>query len=105
MVYMTVDKKDLIWSKVYCHLHDGSNTDNNSEEVIKSINCLEYVSPFYEGDHTASTDKIKDDNNMFIVKNQYGYFEVWQVGGLVSDINGTLIEHLYKVRKVANIFE
>jgi hypothetical protein len=39
------------------------------------------------------------------VKNQYGYFEVWQVGGLVSDINGTLIEHLYNVRKVAGIFE
>lgn len=105
MVYMTVDKKDLVWSKVYCHSHDGSNTDNSGEEIIKSINCLEYVSPFYEGDHTASTNKIKNDSNMFIVKNQFGYFEVWQVGGLASDINGTLIEHLYNVRKVADIFE
>lgn len=101
MKYITTSsKEDLKWSRIYCP------NDNTIEDVIKSMNDLEYIGPFHKEEHTnAGCPEIKNDTNLFIMKNQYNVTEIWQIGSKASDIQGSIIPHTYCIRCIGTMFE
>ena len=62
MRYITTSsKEDLKWSIIYCP------NDNTIEDVIKSMQDLEYIGPFHKEEHTsAGCPEIKNDTNLFV---------------------------------------
>lgn len=104
MKYIRCDSKNYscMWSNVYCN----NNGKETPEDIIKATLPYNYIGPFIASDHVnAGTPKIVSDHNLFIIVNQYGSREIWQIGGKASDITGTIIPHLYRVRQIGIMFD
>lgn len=104
MKYITFDKDSdqLKWSKVYCN----KNGNETALDIILATLPYDFLGEFHSKDHlSAGCPKIKNDDNLFIIRNKYGSLEIWQVGGKVSDMTGAIIPNLYKVRQIGYMFE
>lgn len=103
MKYITFNKNSdqLKWNLVYCNLNDKET----ASDIIKATLPYNFVGKFNSNEHlNAGCPKIKDDTNLFIIKNAYGAYEIWQVGGKVTDVTGAIIPHLYHVRQIGYMF-
>jgi len=104
MKYTTFSKEsdNMKWSRVYCDL-DGRETN---EDIIKSIGIEYYVGKFNKENHiNVECEEIKNDKDLFILRDFYGCNHIWQMGGRSCDIKGFIIPHLYKVRKIGYMFD
>ena len=104
MKYITVEKeeKDLRWSNVYCNC----SGDETAEDIAKAIVTEYFVGKFKKEEHmNAGCPKIKNDENLFILRDSYGCNNIWQIGGKAIDMTGFVIPHLYKVRKIGIMFD
>lgn len=103
MKYIIEEKSDDIrWSRIYCNF-DGNET---SEDIAKAIVTEYFVGKFNKDEHMNSgCPKIKNDENLFILRDAYGCNNIWQIGGKSSDMTGCIIPHLYKVRRIGVMFE
>ena len=64
-----------------------------------------FVDKFIAKEHVSIASPIKNDENMFILRDVYGYENIWQVCGKISDYTGFIIPHLYRVRKIGIMFD
>jgi hypothetical protein len=104
MKYITIEKesRDASWSNVYCN-RDG---DETAEDIAKEIVTEQFVGKFNKEEHTnVCCLQIKNDENLFILRDSYGCNNIWQIGGQVTDMTGFLIPYLYKVRKIGIMFD
>ena len=100
MRYITTGEEK--WSNVYCNF----SWKETNEDIAKAIVTEFFVGKFNVEEHmNAGCKKIKDDSNLFILRDSYGCDNIWQIGGKVTDMTGFIIPHLYKVRKIGVMFE
>lgn len=104
MKYITVDEEhdDIKWSFVYCNLNGNETTEDIAKAIVTEI----YIDKFHKEDHmNAGCPKILNDENLFILRDTYGYNNIWQIGGKVTDMTEFIVPHLYKVRKIGIMFD
>lgn len=104
MKYITFEKESesMNWSRIYCNL-DGKETP---EDIAKAIITENFVGKFNKEEHmNAGCPKIQNDTDLFILRDTYGCNNIWQIGGKSCDMTGTIVPHLYKVRKIGIMFE
>lgn len=103
MKYFIYDEpKNIEWSVIYCNSHKEETT---YEDIIKSIISENFIGKFNKEEHTSITKSIKNDKRMYITVGEDGNKYIWQIGGLLSDMEGFLIPCAYKVRKIGILFE
>ena len=101
MKYMLYEKDQISKAMIYC----DKNGNETAEDIAKAIGANNFVGKFIAEEHTATSSQIKNDNNMFVLRDIYGNDNIWQICEKVSDYNGIIVPHLYKVRKIGILFE
>ena len=100
MKYVVFNKKKKKKELLY------SNIDNDTSDIIKALVSHTYIGPFIASDHTCMSDGgIKNDHDMYIMRDYEGNNCIWQVCGHVTDVEDFIIPNLYYVRKVGIIFD
>ena len=102
MRYLTYTNKRIEKVMIYCD-KAGNET---SEDIIKAIISQTLIGKFIAKDHDAiDCHPINNDENLFILNDGHKHHHIWQVCGKVSDYEGVIIPHLYRVRKIGVMFE
>ena len=101
MIYLPYNKKQIENVMIYCN----KNGEENAEDIAKAIITDVFIGKFIAKEHTSITSPIKNDENMFILRDTYGHDNIWQICGKVSDYTDAIVPHLYRVRKIGVIFE
>lgn len=101
MKYMLYEKDQISKAIIYC----DKSENETAEDIAKAIGANNFVGKFIAEEHIATSSRIKNDNNMFILRDAYGHDNIWQVCEKVSDYNGAIVPHLYRVRKIGILFE
>ena len=101
MKYLPYEKEQIGKIMIYCN----KNGEETSEDIAKAITTDFFVGKFVAKEHVSITSPIKNDDNMFILRDVYGNNNIWQVCGKVSDYTDAIVPHLYKVRKIGIMFD
>lgn len=101
MKYLPYEKRQIGNEIIYCN-RDG---DETAEDIAKAIVTDYFVGKFVAKEHVSITSPIKNDKNMFILRDIYGHDNIWQVCGKVSDYTDAIIPHLYRVRRIGIMFD
>lgn len=102
MRYLTYEQKFLEWKPIYCN----TNKDETSyEDIIKSITSELFIEKFNKDEHISIEKPIKNDDKLYITIDSIGMHNIWQIGGLFTDMEGFVIPHTYKVRKIGIMFD
>ena len=104
MKYITFEKDsdNMKWSRIYCNCDGNEITENIAKAIITEF----FIGKFIKEEHmNAGCPKIKNDENLFILRDSYGCNNIWQIGGKSTDMTGCIIPHLYKVRKIGIMFD
>lgn len=101
MKYMIYEKDQIGKAMIYC----DKNGNETAEDIAKAIITESFVGKFVAGEHIPVTTPVKNDKNLFILKDQYGSNRLWQVCEKVSDYTGTIVPHLYRVREIGILFD
>jgi hypothetical protein len=102
MKYLPYEKEQIVSVLIYCNGHEKEET---AEDIAKAITTDFFVGKFTAKEHVSIASPIKNDDNMFILRDIYGHDNIWQVCGKASDYVGAIIPHLYKVRKIGIMFD
>lgn len=102
MRYLIYEKEDLEWKPIYCNTHKDKTP---CEDIIRSIVSEEFVEKFNKDEHISVTNPIKNDNRLYITIDVNGNYNIWQIGGRFADMEGFIIPHTYKVRKIGIMFD
>ena len=102
--YMIFDESERIkWEIIHCDSNNIRNS-NTPVTVIKAIKSYKYINIFDKSKYECVTRiDIKSDHNLFILENIYGDRFIWQVGSMVSDMEGNIIPNTYYVRQIGMI--
>lgn len=104
MKYTTYSKDNIGWNRVYCENDDTDNTIDLLENVGRKIN--RYCGKFNASEHTSlNCNDICNDDKLFILLNDNNEYELWQLGGKVTDMNNVFVPHLYYVRQIGKLFK
>ena len=104
MKYITFEKESecMKWSRIYCNLDEKET----SEDIAQAIVTENFIGKFTKEEHmNVGCPKIKNDENLFILRDVYGCNNIWQIGGKSCDMIGSIVPHLYKVRKIGVMFD
>ena len=104
--YMIFDiSENIPWEIIHCDSVTVSH-NNTAIAVAKSIKSYKCIGPFDKTGYTCVNRKdIKSDHNLFILENIYGDRFIWQVGSLVTDMEGNIIPNTYHVRQIGMIVD
>lgn len=102
MRYLTYRKENLEWKPIYYNTHKDKTL---CEDIIRSIVSEEFVGKFNKNEHISITKPIKNDYNLYITIDTNGNYNIWQIGGRFTDMEGFIIHNTYKVRKIGIIFD
>ena len=102
MKYMLFEKPEE-WQLIYCTF-DHSDMFRDVE-IARRIPNLHWEK--FDMTRATSFDdrEIKNDEKIFIIEDFDSKRSLWQIGSKVSDMNGTIIPHLYQVRRIGTIVE
>lgn len=101
MKYLPYDQEQIGNVMIYCN----KNGEETTEDIARAITTDFFVGKFNAKEHTSISSPIKNDENMFILRDTYGHDNIWQVCGKISDYTDAIIPHLYRVRKIGIMFE
>lgn len=102
MRYLTYEKENLEWKPIYCNTHKNETT---FEDIIKAITSENFIGKFNKNEHISIASPIKNDNKLYITIDNNGKYNIWQIGGLFTDMEGFPIPNTYKVRKIGIMFD
>lgn len=102
MRYLIYEKEDLEWKPIYCNMHRNETT---FEDIIKSIISENFIGKFNKDEHISITKPIKNDDKLYITIDSSGSYNIWQIGGLFTDMEDFVIPCTYKVRKIGIMFD
>ena len=101
MRYLTYEDNQIESEMIYCN----KNGEETAVDIAMAIITDFFIGKFVAKDHISIKSRIRNDNNMFVMKDIYGHDYIWQVCGKVSHYTGAIIPHLYRVRKIGIMFE
>lgn len=101
MKYWTYEKEQIVSALIYCNL----NGNETAEDIAKAITTDYFMGKFVASEHVSIVAPIKNDNDMFILRDRYGCINIWQVCGKVTDYTDAIIPHLYRVRQIGIMFD
>lgn len=101
MKYLPYDKEQIITVMIYCNKY-GEET---AEDIAKAITTDFFIGKFVAKDHVSITSPIKNDEDMFILRDTHGHDNIWQICEKVSDYTDAIVPHLYRVRKIGIMFD
>lgn len=102
MRYLTYEKENLEWKPIYCNTHKGETL---FEDIIKAITSENFVGKFNKDEHISIAKPIKNDDKLYITVDSNGSYNIWQIGGLFTDMENFVIPCTYKVRKIGIMFD
>lgn len=92
MTYLVKNKE---WQYLYC------SNDDTDDNIIRSIVSESFVGKFNKEDHNYSVGlKIENDSKLYITRDIEGHMNIWQIGSKMTDMEGFIVPHVYKVRKI-----
>ncbi len=101
MKYLPYDKEQIGNIMIYCN----KNGEETTEDIARAIITDFFIGKFNAKEHISIASPIKNDENMFILRDTYGHENIWQVCGKISDYTDAIIPHLYRVKKIGIMFE
>lgn len=101
MKYLPYEKEQIGKGMIYCN----KNGNETPEDIARAITTDFFVGKFVAEEHISIANPIKNDENMFILRDTYGHDNIWQICGKVSDYTDAIVPHLYKVRKIGIMFD
>ncbi len=101
MKYLPFEKQQITSVMIYCN----KNGEETAEDIAKAITTDFFIGAFKAAEHVSVASPIKNDKDMFILRDILGRDNIWQVCGKMLDYTDAVIPHLYSVRKVGIMFE
>ena len=101
MKYLCYEKEQFENVMIYCN----KNGEETAEDIAKAIVTDFFVGKFVAREHNPVSSSIKNDENIFILRDVNGCNNIWQVCGKISDYTDTIVPRLYRVRKVGIMFD
>lgn len=99
--YVTYDKEQIVYNIIYCNKNGNETPENIARAIVTEF----FVGKFVAKDYVSVVSPIKNDNNMFILKDMNGHYNIWQICGKVSDYVDAIVPHLYRIRKIGIILD
>lgn len=102
MKYLLFDKPEE-WQLIYCST--GCYDIRGDIEIVKRIPSVHWEK--FDTAYAVSFDgrEIKNDEKIFMIEDFDSKRSLWQIGSKLSDMNGTIIPHVYQVRRIGTIVE
>lgn len=89
---------------IYCNKNGKETTEDIAKTIANSSEDL-FVGKFIAKEYIPANSPIKNDGDMFILKDTYGHDYIWQICEKVSDYTNTIVPHLYRVRRIGIVFD
>lgn len=101
MKYLPYDKEQIVNVMIYCN----KKGEETTEDIVRAIVTDYFVGKFVAKEHVSIASPIKNDENMFILRDTTGHDNIWQVCGKITDYTDFIVPHLYGVRKIGIMFD
>ena len=101
MKYLPYEKEQIGKAMIYCN----KNGEETAEDIAKAITTDFFIGKFIAKDHISIASPIKNDEDMFILRDTCGHDYIWQICGKISDYTDAIVPHLYRVRRIGIMFD